>query len=205
MSPPSLPSPPPGGGGGAKGGGGGDAPRRASPPNSAPRHHPENPSPPTPAPSPASGSPDLVQNDVVAQHEALRLALIDLGRLILGEPARVDQLPGEILRHLRAPVGWEILLESSQLRRRKKPASDQAFDELCQSDGHDTALDRNGSLILTDLAWRGQRFPGGRERGERRRGISGRCREAAIPPACSTTSSGSTGPNTRKRIPVICR
>src|SRR3990172_6117983 len=116
MSPPSLPSPPPGGGGGAKGGGGGDAPRRASPPNSAPRHHPENPSPPTPAPSPASGSPDLVQNDVVAQHEALRLALIDLGRLILGEPARVDQLPGEILRHLRAPVGWEILLESSQLR-----------------------------------------------------------------------------------------
>ncbi len=75
------------------------------------------------------------------------------GVLELGQPARVDEFSGEILRLPRTSLGREVLLECSQFVSRKEPGSHEILDELFEADRHASPPTELATLILI-FAWR---------------------------------------------------
>ncbi len=78
----------------------------------------------------------LVQDDVLAEDQPLRLALVDGLRLVLREFALLDEGLSELLEVLGPPLGREAALERVDLGRRHQAALRQPFDELLDSDRH---------------------------------------------------------------------
>jgi len=86
---------------------------------------------------------DAVEHDVLVEHQALGLPLVDGGGLIFGELVGEDQLPGESLSVSGAFFGREALLERREVGRREKPAFNQVLYELSQRKRHEKPPTRN--------------------------------------------------------------
>jgi hypothetical protein len=112
---------------------------------------------PRPKHLPHAAVADLVYDDVITQDLALVLPLVDLARLVLGKPGRVDEFASKVLGRLRRSVGGQALPESSQLVGREQTGADQILGELLQRDSHRIAPDENGPMIVACPGKDGQR------------------------------------------------
>jgi hypothetical protein len=76
---------------------------------------------------------DLVQDHVLAQHEALHAALANLAGLVLGEPAGLDQQVGQGGGVVGAFFGRKVLAEGDDLVGGQQAAVDKIPDQSLPS------------------------------------------------------------------------